>query len=88
LQAEQALTGTTEHRLLAQTYEARGLAELWDAFLHGDDPEGYRRAAAYFEKCVAQAAELPLDRFLQEDIVAQRCTPNLAEAEGRLGDAP
>jgi tetratricopeptide (TPR) repeat protein len=87
-QAEQALTGTTDHRLLAQTYEARGLAEYWNAFLHDNDPAGYRRAAAYFQKCVAQAAELPLDRFLQEDIVAQRCTPGLAEAEGRLGEAP
>jgi hypothetical protein len=87
-EAEAELAGSAEHRLLAQTYEARGTSEFWDAFLHGDDPEGYRRAAAYFEKCVAQAAELPLDRFLQEDIVAQRCTPNLAEAEGRLGDEP
>jgi tetratricopeptide (TPR) repeat protein len=85
-EAESTLEGTEEHRLLAQTYEARGTAEFWNAFLHGDDPEGYRRAAAYFESCLSRAAELPLDRFLQDDIVAERCQPNLAEAQARIGE--
>lgn len=85
-QAEAELEETSEHRLLAQTYEARGTAEFWNAFLHGDDPAGYQRAADYFEACVAQAAEQPLDRFLQDDILAERCQPNLAEAQARIGE--
>lgn len=85
-QAGAELAATGEHRLLAQTYEARGTAEFWNAFLHGDDPEGYRRAAQYFAACVTQAAEQPLDRFLQDDILAERCQPNLAEAQARTGE--
>lgn len=80
-QAEAELDGKSEHRLLAQTYELRGTAEYWNAFLQGNDVGGYRRAAAYFERCIEQAAALPLDRFLQDEIVAGRCEPNLENAE-------
>lgn len=85
-QAERELEDSGQHRLLAQTYEARGTAEFWNAFLNGDDPDGYRRAAAYFERCVDQAAEQPLDRFLQDDILAERCQPNLSEAQALIGE--
>src|SRR5690606_36719139 len=43
-QADRELQDSGQHRLLAHTYEERGTAAFWYAFLNGDKPDGYRRA--------------------------------------------
>lgn len=87
------LDTANDPRLAAQTYQALGSFYEWKAFLLNERgaaeaaADAARTALSYYNDCVQQGRDFPVDVYLTERIVGQLCQPRIEELQGAEGGA-
>ena len=82
------LDTANDPRLAAQTYQALGSFYEWKAFLLNERgaaeaaADAARTALAYYNDCVQQGRDFPVDVYLVDFIVGQLCQPKVEELQG------
>ena len=82
------LDTANDPRLAAQTYQALGSMYEWRSFLLNDRGateaagDAARMALSYYNDCVRQGQDFPVDVYLVERVVAQLCQPRIDFLQG------
>lgn len=84
------LLNTEDYRLRAQALQALGSVYEWKGFLlaQRQDPAAravYEQALGYYQQCVEQGEQFPLDEYLTGRIVGQLCVPRIEIVRQVLG---
>lgn len=85
------LDTANDPRLAAQTFQALGSFYEWKAFLLNERgateaaAEARGVALAYYNDCVQQGIDFPVDTYLNERIVQQLCEPRIEALQQPAG---